>query len=194
MWRYPLALLLLVSSASCVPVKTTYYEAVDRPRVAAATNGNLFPCPPTGGYGVGSTMPISVNADYALGFARVYLNIYVLPAHQLLLQTQELRLTSLENSQVTTSIPLTFYADCAESIDPARHCVALSSEVRSLAGGGGPFPRRFFGIGRVPSELVNGFLVTPPEVFDGATRISSSKPLRFERRMGVLSRGLGGCQ
>src|SRR6267143_5049709 len=113
MARLALVFVLLVVDAGCVPVRTTYYEAVDRQRVAAGTEGNLFPCPPIGGYGFQEIWGgMSVMAVYGQDRIRVELHIVVSHSHQVTFETREVKLTSLEDPQVTSSIPLSFYMEC----------------------------------------------------------------------------------
>jgi hypothetical protein len=196
MSRYLLALLVLITGTSCVPVKTTYYEAVDKPRVAAGTNGNLFPCPPLEGYGVGQigAVRIVVYPGYDQGRARIKLLMSVWPAHTLTFETAEVQLTSLDSLRVTTSVPLTFYMECPEP-QADRYCLPMAPQVRTLKASDkpSPFPTSFTAVGYVPPAFEQGFLVTLPSVFDGNSRIES-RALKFELRTGVLSRGLGGCQ
>src|SRR2546429_6490815 len=52
MSRNLLALLMLTIGGCVWPAKTTYYEAVDKPWSAVATQGNLAKCPPQM-YGLG---------------------------------------------------------------------------------------------------------------------------------------------
>ena len=195
MLRSLLALPVLVACASCVPVKTTFYEAVDRPRVAAGTEGNLFSCPPIGGYGLGSVGAVRILVDgvYDHGLARVELRVYIWRSHQVAFEAQELHVISLEHPEVTTSLPLAFYENCRPE-EVERFCRRLAADVRTLTGSDSP--RRtsdFIAVANVPSEFVNGFLLTLPAIVDGTSRIGD-KTLRFELRTMTLTRGLGGCE
>jgi hypothetical protein len=194
MARHALVFAFLVVGAGCVPVKTTYYEAVDRQRLAAGTEGNLFPCPPIGGYGFQQVWGgMSVMAVYGQDRVRVELHVVVSHSHQLTFETREVQLTSLEDPQVTSSIPLSFYVECPRG-DPERDCPRLPAEVRTLTGGDkSQAISRFIGVVSVPPQFVSGFLVTLPPVFDGTNRIDI-KPLKYQLRSGVVLGGLGGCQ
>ncbi len=193
MTRLALVFVFLAVDAGCVPVKTTYYEAVDRQRVAAGTEGNLFPCPPIGGYGFEQIWgEMVVRAVYDQDRVRVELNVVVSRPHQVTFETREVQLTSLENPQLTSSIPLSFYVDCQRG-DPEHDCPRLPAEARTLTGGDKSRAiSRFIGVVSVPPQFVNGFLVTLPPVFDGASRIDI-KPLKYQLRRGVVLGGLGGC-
>ena len=187
------ALCFLVLAAGCVPVKTTYYEAVDRQRVAAGTEGNLFPCPPIGGYGIYQVWgDINVVARYDQDRVRVELNINVVRPHQVTFEAREVQLTSLEDPQLTSSIPISLYVDCPRG-DTERDCPRLSADARTLTGGDQSRAiSTFKGFVHVPPQFVNGFVVTLPPVFDGASRIDI-KPLKYQLRRGVVLAGPGGC-
>jgi len=196
MYRDLLISVLLISGASCVPVKTTYYEAVDRPRVASATNGNVIACPPIGGYGLGTigAARLLVDAGYAEGRARVDLVVFVWALHQLTFKASEIQLTSLSDPTIRSFAPFTFYVDCKHA-EPERYCPRVPPEVHTLGGppNSSQITASFIGIADVPSEFVSGFIVTLPDIFEGTSRIDT-KPLKFQRRTGVLLRGLGGCE
>ena len=193
MARLALVFVFLVIGAGCVPVKTMYYEAVDRQRVPAATEGNLFPCPPIGGYGFEQVWGgMSVMAAYDRDRARVELNVVVSRPHQVTFETREAQLTSLVNAQVTSSVPLTFYVNCQRG-DPEHDCPRLPAEAPLTGGDKSGAISRFIGVISVPPQFVDGFVLSLPPVFDGASRVDI-KPLKYQLRRGVILAGLDGCR
>lgn len=197
MYRRIILSSLLMGCASCVPVKSTRYEALDRPQVAAATNENLLPCPPVNGYAQGTHgAAMLVNAYYDKGRARIEILAYVSNPHHLTFKTFELQLVSLSDPTMRSLVPLAFYRYCKGS-ESDRYCPRQNPTDHTLSEpvGSDPLHARadFIGIANVPPELVEGFQIAFPEIADSAVTVET-KPLRFQRRNGVLLRGLGGCE
>jgi hypothetical protein len=197
MYRRVFLMSLLTSCAGCVPIKSTYYEAIDKSRVAAATDGNLLACPSLKGYGLGTAgASMWVNAYSDSGRARIELLAYISNPHQLTFETFELQLISLSEPTNRSSVPLVFYRYC-KGLESARDCPRENPEDRTLSEpvGSNPFPAQFqfIGIAFVPPQLVDGFQVTLPDIFDRAARVDA-RPLRFQRHSGALLTGLGGCE
>jgi hypothetical protein len=197
MQRSLIIAILLLSSSGCVPIKTTYYESIDRPRVAAATQGNLLPCPAIDGYGVGfrnTTTRLHVSADPVGARARIDIFVPVMPLHQITFQTLNIQLTSLSDPAAASSAPLTFYIYCNYG-EHERNCPRIPSEVHTLEAPAtaSSFPAKYVGIVDVPPELASGFIVILPDIYDGSSKLEAV-PLRFLRRNGVVLRGEGGCQ
>jgi len=196
MSRNLLALLMLTIGGCVWPAKTTYYEAVDKPWSAVATQGNLAKCPPQM-YGlgdIGATRIVLAADDYG-GSARVSLHVFVWRQHQLTFPTSGIRLTSLSDTRVQWSAPIRFYVACP-SAKVERTCPRVPAEAPTLLGPAGTSSRSsttaFVGFADVPPELLDGFLVELPDVFDGLSKLDV-KPLRFKRRTEVLLRGTFGC-
>ena len=199
MSRGLLALLLLTGGGCVWPAKTTYYEAVDKPWSAVATEGNLAKCPPQM-YGlgdIGATRIALAAGDYG-GSVRVSLHVYIWRQHQLTFPASGIRLTSLSDPRVQSSAPISFYVACpsATVATVERTCPRVPAEPPTLLGPAGTSPRssttRFIGFADVPPELLDGFLVELPDVFDGPSKLDV-KPLKFKRRTEVLLRGTFGC-
>ena len=197
MYRHIFLLSVLIGCASCVPVKSARYEAVDRPRVASATNGNLLACPPINGYWQGSLdAALNVNAYVDSRQARVEVLAYVYNSHRLTFKTFELQLVSLSTPTIRSLIPVAFYRNCKGSKSD-RSCPRENPEDHTLSEPAGSdslhAQAQFIGFADVPPELADGFQVTLPEIFDRTVRVDT-KPLKFQRRNDVLLRGLGGCE
>jgi hypothetical protein len=197
MYRRLFLMSLLTSCVGCVPIKSTYYVAIDKSRMAAATDENVLPCPPITGYQLGvHGAYLSVNTHDDSGKAHIEVLVYIAQPHQLTFETFELQLSSLSDPTTRSSVPLAFYRFCSW-IEPARHCPLENPTDRTLrdpVGVGSSLSEpKLIGIANVPPELVDGFQVTFPAIVDGATTVDT-KPLRFRRHTGVLLTGLGGCK
>ncbi len=188
---------LLLLSSGCIPIKTTYYESIDRPRVAAATQGNLLSCPPLYGYGVefhDTTTEIGVDADPVGDRARIDIVVPIRAPHKVTFQTLAVQLTSLSDPGATSSAPITFYVHCNGG-EEERKCPRVPAGVQTLSGPAtfSEPPAKYVGIVDVPAGMASGFVVILPDIYDGASK-PEAVPLRFRRRNGFLSRGEGGCQ
>jgi hypothetical protein len=197
MFRRKFLLPLLMGCVGCVPIKSSYYEAVDKSRVAAATDGNLLPCPPLNGYGVGAhDASMWVNAHFDSGRGRIELLAYISNPHQLTFEAFQLQLISLSDPTIRSLVPLAFYRYCKGG-KSVSDCPREEPMDRTLSepAGSHPFPKvfQFIGIAYVPPELAEGFQISLPDIFDRDVKIET-KPLRFQRHTGVLLTGLGGCE
>jgi hypothetical protein len=195
--------------AGCVvPVKETYYEAVDKPWSKGTYNGSLTNCPPRG-YGVDSERSVDsgpgythifVTAGYGHGTrgGQVGVDIWVAGNHQLKFPSWDLRLRSLADPQTEVAIPLSFKVDCTPPRGGSVTYCAIPAEPKILFGGGfgstgHPRSNTFQAAVDVPPEFENGFFVVLPEMFDDGTSRIDSKPLRFELRRNVIWTGPMGC-
>lgn len=196
MSRRLLASFLLVAVASCASSTWYHYEAVDRPRVVPVVNRKVIECNPNENYELGTLDAtwMVVSARYEEGRARVLVSLVVWPVHHVRFQTLDVRLTSLADATVSALVPVTLYIDCGYD-DPERHCDRVPVAMQTLDGpvSSSQDVAAFDGVAHIPPEFLDGFLVTLPDVFDGTSRVAA-KPLRFERRPGVLpSQGWRAC-
>ena len=193
MSRRLLAPLFLVTAASCVPVKTTYYEAMDRPWEA---DGTLTGCPPThvgiklGASGSGASYLV-VSATHRAGGAQIAVHVGVGRMHQLTFKSWNVRLTSVLDPTIQSFAHLSFSGQCGRF----TYC-PVPQEPKALVGperASEPFERDFMGLADVPSEFVAGFVVELPEILDGSEKLDA-KPMKFELRTRVLVKGVHGCE
>jgi hypothetical protein len=175
-----------VTVAGCVyPASTTYYEAVEKPWVAAATEGNLAPCPPTQYERISQgANSILVDPSYHSRTGQVAVFVQVRHGDPVALQTWTIRLTSLVDPLVQSSIPLRFHTVCGK-LDMNR-CPIVSTNVSSKSAD------YFVGIADVPPELASGFLVEVQDIVDSRSTLGT-KAQKFELRGKVLLRGTYGC-
>jgi hypothetical protein len=191
--RRLVALGILTMTACVWPAKTTYYEAVDKPWRAASTDGNLTRCPSMnyGQINLGKTR-ILLESSYHAGTGRIAVYVYD-HENQLNFQTLNLRLTSLTDPHVQSSIPLIFYTICGEQ--DVGHCPKASTAPKTLNGPESAsmiVHENIVGVANVPPELVGGFLVEFPDAVNGLSSIDA-KPQKFELRTKVLVQGTFGC-
>lgn len=187
---------LFLSISGCLPIKQTYYEAIDTPKVAAGSQGNAFPCPPIYGYRVpfhDTTTELIVEADPAGDHARLAIFVTVGYPHQVTFQALSVQLTSLVDPVATSSAPITFYIDCDRG-EQERKCPRTPAASHTLEGPAMDAPSRakYVGMVDVPPGLASGFMVALPYIHDGASK-PEAVPIRFLRRNGVLLSGEGGC-
>jgi len=186
-----LASLLLAAGAGCVPVKTTYYEAVDRPWAAAFTEGSAAKCPPTYYAPKVGASQFVVRAMHRGGKAQIAVGVRVAWMEKLAFKSWNVRLTSVSDPTIQLFVPLRFSGECGRLTD-----CPVPADTNTLAGSeSGPpkFDRYFNGLADVPPELVAGFLVELPEVSDGTEQLDA-RPMKFELRSRVLVKGLHGCE
>jgi len=172
------ALLLL---AGCLPVRSTYYEAVDLPWSAPHGEETPAKCPPRD-YGTKTldTEQVWVRPDL-VDRTKIRMNISVRRGQSSAFQSWTVKLILLSDPGQTTSLHPRFYKQCS-NVD-ADSCPPISSA--SPDGG------IYIGVVDIPAEFVNGFALELHEP-EGKHTFDWS-PQKFSLRTTVVARGTFGC-
>ena len=173
--------LLLLPLTGCLPVRSTYYEAVDLPWSVPHAEETAAKCPQRD-YGPKAleTEEVWVRPDL-MDRSKIRMNISVKRGQSSAFQLWTVRLISLSDAGQTTSLHPRFYNQCS-NVD-ADSCPPISS---ALADGG-----NYIGVVDIPKEFVNRFALElhEPEgkhTFDWSTQ-------RFSVKTSVVARGTFGC-
>ena len=173
--------LVLLLLAGCLPVRSTYYEAVDLPWSVPHGEETAAKCPARD-YGTKTldTEQVWVRPDL-LDRSKIRMNIIVRRGQSSAFQLWTVKLTSLSDAGLTTSLHPRFYIQCS-NVD-ADSCPPISS---ALADAG-----NYIGVVDIPTEFVNGFALELHEP-EGKHTFDWS-PQKFSLKTMVAARGTFGC-
>jgi len=173
--------LLLLLLAGCLPVRSTYYEAVDLPWSVPRGEETVAKCPPMD-YGTKTLdrEQVLVRPDL-MNRSKIRMNISLKRGQSSAFQSWTVKLISLSDAGQATSLRPRFYNQCL-NVD-ADSCPPISS---ALADGG-----NYIGVVDIPTEYVNGFALELHEP-EGKHTFDWS-PQKFSLKTTLVARGTFGC-
>ncbi len=173
--------LLQLLLVGCLPVRSTYYEAVDLPWSVPRGEETAAKCPPMD-YGTKSleTEQVWVRPDL-MDRSKIRMNISVKRGQSSAFQLWTVKLISLSDAGQTISLHPRFYNQCS-NVD-ADSCPPIST---ALADGG-----NYIGVVDIPAEFVKGFALELHES-EGKHTFDWS-PQKFSLKTTAVARGTFGC-
>jgi len=174
---------LLLPLAGCVPINTTYFEAVDLPWSVPRGEETVAKCPATDyGERTLSNERVWVVPQYQKERSKIRINVHVGSGLQSSFQSLTVKLTSLDDVGLTTVLRPRFYSQCLNAdIDS---CPRVATE---LVHGG-----QYIGVVDIPAQFEKGFVLELREP-DGQHTFDWS-PQKFALRSKVIARGTFGCR
>jgi hypothetical protein len=180
--------LLPLLLAGCLPIRSTYYEAVDLPWSSSRGDETLAKCPPMdyGTKSLGTEQVVIYPDPMDRGKIRptdrrkIRMNINVKRGQSSAFQLWTVKLISLSDAGQTTTLHPRFYKQCL-NVD-ADSCPPITSTLAD---------EDFIGVIDIPTEFVNGFALELHEP-EGKHTFDWS-PQKFSLKTTVVARGTFGC-